>query len=310
MSVQYPYRAVICGEEHIVKEWRSGNLITDKGEFICSQLHGGYPLQLTRLLEVAVLKLDESGEWLLNGRNLKSLQSLMPTGSRLYSITDGEVLRVHKVEVHAVAWVQANSAGDITELLDMILDFWKRASLPVKEKKEPEKFSMIFQEFAINLQGLTAYTKAFAGWSVPIWLTEFHPAAKGNLDPAGMKIVPAQPANVPVKTVKPTKYKAAKARKLKLVARFEKEFSVAIISKKDGKEIPLTIEPELQALVKKIVDAGGNLPRTTLRSGKSDTYQPEKLLKSEVAKSLIKAGLLGTNKSGRTTVFWAKQRTG
>ena len=24
-----PYRAVICGEEHIVKGWRGGNLITD-----------------------------------------------------------------------------------------------------------------------------------------------------------------------------------------------------------------------------------------------------------------------------------------
>jgi hypothetical protein len=117
--VQYPYRAVICGEEHIVKDCRAGNLLTDKDEFVFSQLHGGYPIQSARLLEVAFLKLDGNGEWLLNGCNLKSLQSLMPTGSRLYGITSGEVLRVHKGEVHAVAWVQANSAGDITELLDI-----------------------------------------------------------------------------------------------------------------------------------------------------------------------------------------------
>jgi hypothetical protein len=38
MSVNYPYRAVICGEEYIVKGWRNGNLLTDKGEFIFRRL--------------------------------------------------------------------------------------------------------------------------------------------------------------------------------------------------------------------------------------------------------------------------------
>jgi len=114
-----------------------------------------------------------------------------------------------------------------------------------------------------------------------------------------------------------TLYKAAEKNKrqqrtqkrpAKPVARFENDYSVAMIPKKSGKETPLTIEPELLALIKKIITAGGNLPRTQLRNGKSDTYQPEKLLMSKAAKALIKAKLLGTNKSGRITVFWAKQR--
>jgi hypothetical protein len=93
----------------------------------------------------------------------------------------------------------------------------------------------------------------------------------------------------------------------KPVARFENNFSVAMIPQKSGKEEPLTIEQELRDLIEKIIGDGGNMPRTKLRSGKSDTYQPEKLLQSKVAKRLIKAGLLGKSKSGRTTVFWAKE---
>ena len=125
-----------------------------------------------------------------------------------------------------------------------------------------------------------------------------------------MKKLPAQPANVPVKAVKPTKHTAAKVRQPKPVARFENEFSVAIIPKRNGQEIPLTIEAELQNLIIKIISGGGNVPRTKLRSGKSDTYQPEKLLVSKIAKQLINARLLGKIKSGRTVVFWAKQHAG
>jgi hypothetical protein len=315
MSIRYPYRAVICGEEHIVKGWRSGNLITDKGEFVFSLLHGDDNIFSTRLLEIAMLQRDRNGEWLLNGHNLNNLQFFLPGGKRFYDITNDEDMRVYKNEIQAVAWIQTDGEGNITDLLDTILFFWKTAARDIKNAaqiysiKENTKATAIVKIAASLAVGLSSFGKS-AMRSNPIWLTKFHLAAKDNLDRAKVEIVPAQPANVPVKAVKPTKHKAAKVRKLKPVARFEKEFSVAIISKKDGKEIALTIEPELQALVKKIVDAGGNLPRTTLRSGKSDTYQPEKLLKSKIAQSLIKAGLLGTNKSGRTTVFWAKQRAG
>ena len=101
-----------------------------------------------------------------------------------------------------------------------------------------------------------------------------------------------------------------KAKAARPVARFESDYSIAMIPRENGGETPMTIEAELRALVKKIIEAGGNVPRTTLRTGKSDTYQPEKLLMSEVAKVLINASLLGTTKSGRTTVFWAKLSAG
>jgi len=305
MSVQYPYRAVICGEEHIVKGWHGGNLLTDKGEFVFSQLYGDYPIQSARLVEVALLQLDENGEWLLNGHNLRMLQFL-PEGNRLSDITSNEDLRVYKGEIRAVAWVQANSAWNTTQLLDTILTFWKTASQPDKIK---EMFSP-YQQIGVGLGNAISSFTLFKDWGKPIWLTKFYPVAKDNLDPAGVEIVQAQPANVPVKAVKPTKHKATKVRQPKPVARFEDDFSIAVIPHKDGTEVLLTVENELRDLIKKIVAAGGMQPRTKLRSGKLDTYQPEKLLKSKVATSLIKARLLGTSKSGRTTVFWAKQRTG
>ena len=103
--VQYPYRAVICGEEHIVKSWRSGNLITDKGEFVFSPLHGDDSIYSTRLLEIATLQRDRNGEWLLNGHGLGMLQRFLPGGNRFYDITGDEDLRVYKGEIHAVAWL-------------------------------------------------------------------------------------------------------------------------------------------------------------------------------------------------------------
>lgn len=90
-------------------------------------------------------------------------------------------------------------------------------------------------------------------------------------------------------------------------ARFENDFSLARIPQPGGEPLPITIEQELQALLKRIIEAGGQIPRTKLREGKADNYQPEKLLRSKAAKALLKAGLLGShNPSGRTTVYWAK----
>ena len=91
-------------------------------------------------------------------------------------------------------------------------------------------------------------------------------------------------------------------------AQLEKDFSLAVIPQGKGEPLRLAIEPELQSLLKRIVEAGGSLPRTTLRKSKTDTYQPEKLLCSETAKALMKAGLLGRQLTGRTSVFWAKVR--
>lgn len=165
MNVEYPYRAVICGEEHIVKGWRDGNLLTDKGEFVLRQLYR-YAIQSARLVEVASLQLHENGEWLINGHNLRSLQSTA-AGSRLPSITSDEPLRVYKGEIRAVVWVQRNdSTGNITELLDTILDFWKKPPQPVKE----ETNAYLIHEMTVSFRNL----RIFAGLSGPIWLTNFH----------------------------------------------------------------------------------------------------------------------------------------
>ncbi|HTX21606.1 MAG TPA: hypothetical protein VMD27_07100 [Candidatus Aquilonibacter sp.] len=313
--VQYPYRAVICGEEHIVKGWRSGNLITDKSEFVFSLLHGDDSIYSTRLLEVATLQRDRNGEWLLNGHNLNALQFFLPGGNRFYDITNDEDMRVYKDEIRAVAWIQTDGEGNITDLLDTILYFWKTAARDIKNAayvysiKEDTKASAIVKLVSRLAVGLSSLGKSPLR-SNPIWLTKFHSVANNNFDPVVVKIVPAQPANVPVEAVEPAKKRATKARQPKPVAKFEDDFSIAVIPKKDGTEDLLTIEKELRDLITKIIAAGGRQPRTKLRSGKLDTYQPEKLLKSKIAKSLIKARLLGTSKYGRTTVFWAKQHTG
>jgi hypothetical protein len=97
--------------------------------------------------------------------------------------------------------------------------------------------------------------------------------------------------------------------RVKPISRFEGDFSVAIIVEQYGETTPLTIEPELQHLIRRIIENGGNMPRTKLRKEKSDTYQPEKLLQSTTALRLQCAGLLGKKKSGRTTTFWAKKCT-
>jgi hypothetical protein len=202
-SVQYPYRAVICGEEHIVQGWRSGNLLTDKDEFVFRRLYGkqvesewtgaipggvpsDYPIQSTTLLEVATLQSDGNGGWLLNGHNFGSLQFL-PAGCRLNGITSSEVLRVHKGEIHAVAWVQAISTGSITLQLDAVLADWKAARQ--LDKANPT-FAMP-DSLSVNL---------FCGWSKPIWLTEFHQVgAETNPWLDGLsKLLESPPEPVPV----------------------------------------------------------------------------------------------------------------
>jgi hypothetical protein len=302
---QYPYRAVICGEEYIVNGWRGSHLLTNKGEFVFSQLFEDNTIYSARILEVSLVRSDGDDEWLINGHNRHLLQS-MPAGGRFACITYDENLRVYREQICAAAWIQTNSAVHLTSLLDSLLETWKTVSQPIEVKK----FLSPNGQLVRGIGNTISYFTTFKDWGNPIWLTKFHPAAKNNLDPAEMKKLPAQPAGVPVKAVKSTKHKTAKVRQPKPVARFENEFSVAIIPKRNGQEIPLTIEAELQNLIKKIIAGGGNVPRTKLRSGKSDTYQPEKLLVSKIAKQLINARLLGKNKSGRTTVFWAKQRAG
>jgi len=93
---------------------------------------------------------------------------------------------------------------------------------------------------------------------------------------------------------------------VKPVARIKEDFSMAYVPRGVREEMPITIEPELGSLIKKIVDAGGSLPRTKLREHKP-AFRPEKLFESKNAKKLIKARLIGVTKNGRTRVFWAKK---
>jgi len=197
------YRAVIFGEEHIVKSWHGENLLTDKGEFVFRRLKGkqvdsewageipggvpsNHPIQSTTLLEVATLQSDGNGGWLLNGHNLWPLQFL-PAGCRLNGITSSEVLRVHKGEIHAVAWVQSISAGSITLQLDTVLADWKTA----RKFDQANVKSVIPDSFYLN---------QFAGWSKPIWLTEFHQvgAAKETWLTGISKVLDPQPESVSV----------------------------------------------------------------------------------------------------------------
>jgi hypothetical protein len=183
-----------------------------------------YPINATTLLEVALLQSDEKGGWLLNGYNLLSFQYLSAS-CRLNSITNSEVLRVLKREIRAVAWVQVISTGSITLQLDTVLSDWKKTQ-QVGNANAP--FAMP-DSFHLNL---------FAGWSKPIWLTEFHRVGeasswlagistvlkaaesvskppsdslaemlKKRINPwlAGLENVSTQPANATVEAVKPQK---------------------------------------------------------------------------------------------------------
>jgi hypothetical protein len=93
-----------------------------------------------------------------------------------------------------------------------------------------------------------------------------------------------------------------------LRAHFDNDFSVAVFPQGKGEPFYLTVEPELRSLVKHIMEAGGQIPRTELRMNKPVTYQPEKLLRSRTAKAIVAAGLLGYQRRGRTAVFWAKSQ--
>lgn len=183
MSVKYPYRAIICGEEHIVNGWRGENLLTDKGQFIFRRLQGEQvdsewqgevnrmpamiPIQTQTLLEVARIRSDEHGGWLLNGRALSPLQNL-PAGFRLNALANSEVLRVYKGEINAVVWVRAISTGNTALQLDTVLADWKRALLYCQayQTSAPSEIS--------SLNVLMSGLNLFAGWSKPIWLTGFH----------------------------------------------------------------------------------------------------------------------------------------
>lgn len=294
-GVSYPYRTVICGEEHIVNGWQDGNLITDKGQYVLQRLQGEdvksewagdiikvpeyCQLSKTTILEIATFGLGEDGDFLLNGFKLETLRNL-PFGWRLDSVAQSETLRVRKREIRAVVWVEAVSSGSKTIQLDSVLSDWKTQKLG----QSISQYSLL-NNLSIQL---------FLGWSKPVWLKEFYPADKKPLE-----AVEAITNVVELNSAKPPAE----------FARFENDFNIAAIPGQDGQVSRFTIEQELRNLIKEIVDYGGHKPRTELRKGKPESWQPEKLFNSETAKLLIKAGLLGKRKSGgRTVIYWAIQK--
>jgi excisionase family DNA binding protein len=244
---KYPYLAVICGEEHAVKGWREGNLLTDKGEFAFNLLHGDLSIQSARLVEVALLQFDQNGEWLLNGHNLRMLEFL-PAGNRLSGIINREDLRVHKREIHAVAWFQGKIAEDIIPLLDTILDSWKTVEQPNKIK---EMFSPS-QQFGIGLGNVVSSFTMFKDLGKPIWLTKFQPVAATNQNIARLEIASTDSASVPAKVVKPIKQKAIKLRQSKPTARAKKVL------------VPIKSVPEFFTSIQGAADYIGVTARTIL----------------------------------------------
>jgi hypothetical protein len=165
VSVQFPYRAVICGEEHIVKGWRGRKLLTDKGSFSVRHFYGDWPIQNHRLFEVATVQSDRKGGWLVNGRPLSLLKSL-PFGLRLTGIPSDETLRVNKDKICAAAWFQVANLPNVTELLDGLEDFWKQASQPSDDATSPS------ERLALSVINLFDWKAVAGAWSKPVWLTE------------------------------------------------------------------------------------------------------------------------------------------
>jgi AraC-like DNA-binding protein len=213
VSVHFPYRAVICGEEHIVKGWRGRKLVTDKGRFSVRHLYGDWQIQAYRLFEVALIQPAGNDDWLLNGKPLSLLKSL-PMGARLAAISGDETLRVHKAKVCAVAWIQTSASSAVTQLLDAVLESWKQAAQPrgdsqgpleaVNEsvlEEETDRDRLLIQRWReqcekgnLFLKPLEAIANVLvfqslsAGWSKPIWLTEFRSAGKkASLSPEQRK---------------------------------------------------------------------------------------------------------------------------
>lgn len=178
MSVKFPYRAVICGEKHIVKGWQGRKLVTDKGNFFAGHIYGDWQIQSHRLFEVALLQSDGNGGWLLNGKALSLLESL-PMGQRLMDISSDENLRVYEDKICAVAWIDTTgNSARVTELLDEIIKFWHTVSLlPIKSDEEPSLAKALGQ-FSHSLLILSKFRELFAAWSKPVWLSEFRHAAE------------------------------------------------------------------------------------------------------------------------------------
>lgn len=298
----HPYRAVICGEEHVVKGWKDGNIVTDKGEYIFQRLQGrdveaewagelgsvrfNYSFNCAYVMEVATLRANKRGEWLLNNQKLDTLLC-PPTGIRLHDLKRSEVLQLRKNEIKAVAWVQTVRGGNSTVEIDLVLRDWRDG-----KRRRPAK-----QPGEVNWHG-----NFFAGWSKPVWLTSFQIAEMAedvcSSTPHGQK-----PTASPI------------PRPAKSHARFESEYSIAVIHDGSGNKATKAVPRGLRKMIQEIMKSNGQITRQLLINrlrpagmNQKSNYQPDKLFKSsKIAQALQKVGLIGKNKeSGNEVIYWAK----
>jgi hypothetical protein len=177
-NFQLPYRAIICGEEHIVNGWQGRKLVTKKGRYFVGHIYGNWQIENHRILEVALIQSDGKGGWLVNGKPLSFLDSL-PMSERLLAIPGDENLRVYKDKICAVAWFDlAGNSAKVTDLLDEVIKFWNRASLPPIKSDEEPSVAKLFYTLTHSLHNISNYRELCATWSKPVWLTEFRHAAQ------------------------------------------------------------------------------------------------------------------------------------
>ena len=199
MNFTYPYRAIICGEEHIVEGWQGNKLITDLGEFFVSHIYGDWQLQTQRIFEVATIQSDGKGDWLVNGKLLSNLKAIS-MNVRFSEIPKNETLRVHKKKICAAAWIETGQAPNVTELLDEIARFWKAVSLPVvKPDAEEPHWARALDLISRGLFDIQTYKELFPTWSKPIWLTEFRVVGQIT-KPVEVEVISSQLKYIPTVT--------------------------------------------------------------------------------------------------------------
>jgi hypothetical protein len=280
----YPYKTTVSGKSITITGMDSdGKYLLDGGEKLWIK-----PLKRETFRALTLKKISKlthvNDEWLLDGKNQK------------IRIVDA-ITRRH--ESSGKAHTEMCSLDRLREELD---------ALSVKDGagvRGMVKGVALFAEHFDRVDGETAETCAVMNDDLAALTTADTHVKRLPLPPA-KAFRPVLLTDYQIQQARQP-HKKTKTRRPKLVARFENDYTVAVIPQKSGKETPLTIETELQEFIKKIVKAGGKLPLTKLREGKPTNYRPDKMLNSQNARALLKTGLFGKTRSGRTSTYWAKQ---
>ena len=275
----YPYKTTVSGKSITITGMDSdGKYLLDGGEKLWIKPLKRETFRALKLKNVSKLTCVND-EWLLDGKNLKI---------RIFDAT------VKRHESSGKAHTEMCGLDRLRAELD---------ALSVKDRAGVKGMASFVEHFD-HVDGETAESCAVMNDDL---------AALTTAD-THVKRLPMPPAKA-FRPVLLTDYQIQQARQLhektktrrpKLVARFENDYTVAVIPQKSGKETSLTIETELQELIKKIVKAGGKLPLTKLREGKPTNYRPDKMLNYQNGQALLKAALFGKTRSGRTSTYWAK----